>query len=62
MHADDDQMRPPLDHAVRLYAAWKKAGRGGHGFGMRKTGLPSDTWIDRFRDWLSVQGLLKRPR
>ena len=55
-------MRPPLDHAVRLYAAWKKAGRGGHGFGMRKTGLPSDTWIDRFRDWLSVQGLLKRPR
>ena len=24
---------------------------------MRKTGLPSNTWIDRFRDWLNVQGL-----
>ena len=26
VHADDDRMRPPLDHAVRLYAAWKKVG------------------------------------
>ena len=31
VHADDDRMRPPLDHAVRLYAAWKKVGRGGYG-------------------------------
>jgi acetyl esterase/lipase len=33
--------------------------RGGHGFGMQKKGLPVDTWTDRFRDWLAVQGLLK---
>jgi len=29
---------------------------------MRKAGLPSDTWTDRFRDWLDVQGLLKPAR
>jgi acetyl esterase/lipase len=68
VHADDDRTLPPLNHTIRLYAAWKKAqipaelhiySRGGHGFGMRKTGLPSETWTDRFRDWLGVQGLLK---
>jgi hypothetical protein len=25
---------------------------GGHGFGMRPLGLPSDGWIDRFWEWL----------
>ena len=34
--------------------------RGGHGFGMRTQNLPSDTWIDRFGDWLTTQGLMKR--
>jgi acetyl esterase/lipase len=71
VHADDDPTLAPLDHSVRLYAAWKKAkvpaelhiySRGGHGFGMRKADLPSDTWTDRFRDWLKVQGLLKPAR
>jgi acetyl esterase/lipase len=68
VHADDDKTVAPVDHSIRLYQAWKKAGipaelhiysRGGHGFGMRKRGLPVDTWTDRFRDWLGVQGLLK---
>ncbi|MBN1581942.1 MAG: alpha/beta hydrolase [Anaerolineae bacterium] len=63
--ADDDLMASP--ESVRLYSDWKAAGhsvelhiysKGGHGFGMRKQGLPSDTWIDRFGDWLRVQGLL----
>jgi len=31
---------------LHLYA------QGGHGFGMKKQGLPSDHWIDRFGDWL----------
>lgn len=35
---------------------------GGHGFGTRKTTAPAGTWTDRFRDWLDVQGLLKRPQ
>ena len=68
VHADDDKTVAPLDHSIRLYEAWKKAGipaevhiysRGGHGFGMRKRGLPADMWTERFRDWLAVQGLLK---
>jgi acetyl esterase/lipase len=50
---------------VALYNVWKQAGRsaklhvysnGRAGFGMRKQGLPSDTWIDRFADWMKVQG------
>ncbi len=67
-HADDDKTVPVVKTSVRLYLAWKEARvpaelhiylRGGHGFGMRKKGLPVDTWIDRFRDWLGNQGLLK---
>jgi acetyl esterase/lipase len=70
-HADDDKTVSPVDHTVRLYTAWKKAGipaemhiyaRGGHGFGMRKKGLPTDGWIDRFREWLDLQGFLKGAR
>jgi acetyl esterase/lipase len=68
VHADDDKSVPANEHTVRVYEAWKKAGipaevhiysKGGHGFGMRKKGLPVDTWTDRFRDWLAEQGLLK---
>jgi predicted peptidase len=32
--------------------------RGDHGFGMRKQNLPTDNWIERFYDWLGVQGFL----
>jgi len=68
VHANDDKSVTPFEHSVRLYEAWKKAGvsaelhiyaQGGHGFGMRKRGLPVDTWPERFRDWLGAQGLLK---
>jgi len=54
--------------SAKLYSEWKSAdkpvelhiySKGGHGFGMNKRGLPVDSWIDRFGDWLSVQGLLK---
>jgi len=71
VHADDDKVVTPLDHSIRLYAAWKKLGipaelhiysAGGHGFGTRKISLPAGTWTDRFRDWLEVQGFLKRPQ
>ena len=34
--------------------------RGNHGFGMKKQNLPTDNWIERFSEWLDVQGLLKR--
>jgi acetyl esterase/lipase len=56
--------------SVSIYSAWSTAGRsaelhiyskGGHGFGMRKQGLPADHWIDHFGDWLQVQGVLESP-
>ena len=56
--------------SAQLYLAWKAAGRvaelhlysqGGHGFGMTKRGLPVDGWVDRFGEWLTIQGLLKAP-
>lgn len=56
-------------HSVDLYSKWivnKKDAemhmyaRGNHGFGMRKQNLPTDTWIDRFYEWMGVQGLLKK--
>jgi acetyl esterase/lipase len=56
-------------HSVDLYRDWTAARKpaelhlyqkGGHGFGMRKQNLPTDHWIERFADWLEVQGLLKK--
>jgi len=56
-------------HSIDLYSKWLSAkrdaelhmyARGDHGFGMRKQNLPTDTWIERFGDWLDVQGLLKK--
>ena len=35
--------------AMHLYS------RGDHGFGMRKQGLPSDTWIERVHQWLIAE-------
>lgn len=54
--------------SIPLYSAWQAAGRlaelhiyaaGGHGFGMRSQGLPTDSWIERFGEWLGAQGFLK---
>lgn len=57
-------------HSVDLYTAWLNAkkdaelhmyARGDHGFGMRRNNIPTDQWIERFADWLGVQGLMKAP-
>jgi acetyl esterase/lipase len=32
--------------------------KGGHGFGMRKQNLPTDHWIDRFAEWMELEGWL----
>ena len=67
--ASDDQLRLVPD-SLSLYGKWLAASKaaemhvyskGGHGFGMRKQNLPSDHWIDRFGEWLQVQGFLKPP-
>ncbi|MFK8049713.1 MAG: alpha/beta hydrolase [Halioglobus sp.] len=52
--------------SVSIYSEWlakgKRAGlhmysKGGHGFGMRKLNLPSDSWIERFYDWSVAEGM-----
>lgn len=61
--ADNDKIAAA--GAANLYLAWHAAGhsaelhiysKGGHGFGMQTQGLPSDTWIERFGDWMHTQG------
>lgn len=39
---------------LHLYAT------GGHGYGMRKTGHPVNSWPDRLIDWMTRQGYMKR--
>ena len=64
---DDSQGLAPA--SIDLYQRWMGAkksaelhmyAKGGHGFGMRKQNLPTDHWIDRFSDWLELQGFLKQ--
>ena len=65
--ATDDQLDLAKD-SVAIYSKWLAAkkpaemhlyAKGGHGFGMRKQDLPTDQWIERFGEWLELQGLLK---
>ncbi len=66
--ATDDQLGLAPD-SIALYQKWTEAHKpaelhmytkGGHGFGMRKQNLPTDHWIDRFAEWLDLQGFLKK--
>ena len=65
--ASDDQYDLQLV-ALKVYSKWVTAKRvaemhiyakGGHGFGLRKQNLPSDSWTDRFLEFLTQQGFLK---
>jgi acetyl esterase/lipase len=64
---DDELGLAPV--SVFLYEKWTAAhksaelhiySKGGHGFGMRKQNLPVDHWIDRFADWMELQGWLQK--
>jgi hypothetical protein len=33
---------------------------GGHGYGMRNTGHPVNSWPERCKDWMTKQGYLKK--
>lgn len=66
--ASDDQLGMAT-MSSKLYTSWIDAKKeaelhmylkGGHGFGMRKQELPTDTWIERFGEWLGLKGLLVR--
>lgn len=67
VHATDDPVSV-VDHSVTMYLAMKRAGvpaelhvyaAGGHGFGVRNTHQPCNSWTDSFLGWLRKQGLLK---
>ncbi|MBI9058085.1 MAG: alpha/beta hydrolase [Labilibaculum sp.] len=47
-------------HKMGLNVALHMYSKGGHGFGMREKGLPSDTWIERFYDWTLVEGIAQK--
>ena len=56
-----------LDACLQTTQAWRASGlsaelhlyaQGGHGFGMKKLGLPVDSWPHRFADWMQFLGHL----
>ncbi len=53
--------------SIELYNSWLSAdqkaelhmySRGGHGFGMKKQDLPSDSWIGRFYEWGVAENII----
>jgi len=68
VHASDDPVAA-VQNSVVMYLALKRANvpaelhvyaEGGHGFGVRKSSLPSSTWTARCVDWLQSQALLAK--
>lgn len=64
--ASDDPLQL-VPTSINIYNKWIAAKQpaelhiyqsGGHGFGMQKQNKPSDTWIERFGDWLKSNRLL----
>lgn len=67
-HAKDDEV-VPLDRSLVMQAAWQAAGlpvelhvfeTGGHGFGNVKQDKDSDTWMEKFENWLIKIGWIGR--
>jgi acetyl esterase/lipase len=57
------------NQSAEIFKKWNAAGKpvelhlyekGGHGYGARKQGLPSDQWLDAFGEWLGSHGWLKK--
>ncbi|MBP1676672.1 MAG: putative xylanase [Bacteroidetes bacterium] len=66
VHAKDDGA-VPIANSERLLNALQEKGvsaelqvydLGGHGFGMRKKGIPADNWPEVLKAWLVKQGLI----
>ncbi len=64
--ADDDKGVPP-QNSVEMYLALKKYevpaemhifSKGGHGFGMKESGLPVSNWPNLFINWLKSQEII----
>ncbi len=65
VHANDDKITPA--GSALLYLEYKKQGlpaelhiyvKGGHGYGMKKSGQPVNSWPDRVGGWMKSSGLL----
>jgi lysophospholipase L1-like esterase/dienelactone hydrolase len=68
--ATDDQLHL-VPSSQLLYNKWMAAGKsvemhlyahGGHGFGMRRQNIPTDSWIDRLGDWMQQLGFITPPK
>lgn len=68
MAAASDDRLGLVASSIDLYNKWLESKhpvelhmyvKGGHGFGMRTQNIPTDTWIDRFGDWLTTLGFMK---
>jgi len=69
IHAHDDKGATSPSASALLYLEYKKLNlpaelhiytKGGHGFGMKKKGLPSDYWSQRAGDWMQSMGWLEK--
>jgi acetyl esterase/lipase len=67
VHAHDDKGVTSASASALLYLEYKKLGlpaelhiygSGGHGFGMKKSGLPVAEWYLRVGDWMKAMGYL----
>jgi len=65
--ADNDKAVPPRN-SIEFYSALKKNNvpaemhifqQGGHGFGMRKEGIPASNWPNLFMDWLKARKIVE---
>lgn len=65
VHAHDDRITPA--GSALLYLEYKKRNlpaelhiyvKGGHGYGMKKTGQPVNGWPERVGEWMKSSGLL----
>ena len=68
VHAGDDKGMTSASGSALLYLEYKKLNlpaelhiyaKGGHGFGMRKSGLPTAEWLVRVGEWMGSMGWLK---
>lgn len=67
LHASDDKGLTSASGSALLYLEYKKLNLpaelhifalGGHGFGMKKTGLPAADWLVRVGEWMKSMGWL----
>lgn len=65
--ADNDKAVPPRN-SIEFYLKMKEYGipaemhifqKGGHGFGIRKSGIPADNWPEMFYSWLKSIEIVK---